>query len=525
MIVKFFNRGKGRGSGAIDYLLGKNRDRPQAKLLRGHPDETAAIIDGSLYAKKYTSGVLSFEESNITETMKRQIMDSFEECLFAGLDPNQYNCLWVEHRDKGRLELNFVIPNIELLSGKRLQPYFHAADHKRVDAWRTIQNLQYGLSDPDDPAKRRNLTYAKDLPKSAQEAQQAITDGLMSLIQAGAIHDRTDIIRTLENAGFKISRTTAHSISLENPEQGKRNIRLKGALYEENFRFGADFSAELRARSENHRATNQARLERATNSYSVGIEKKRAEHNRRYPNARATNEHLDSQILPYEFDFSSDWVSSAVGSEFLFGQNLVSNSQGISIHDPREPKIGGFNAQSQDIEMANVFSTEWQEISLRSSTPRFGKNENQGFELSNNFSTSTNSGQQQVTGEHDDRDRNRVIERIGELARQRTQNCRVFTSIAGESETVGERKSRIERANRTIQHCSERTKRNVAELERTVRAEQDFAAKAEQYFERFIQFIEKLKAIVIMKRFWAQSNNAKPTNPSRPNRSLGDMEM
>lgn len=27
-----------------------------------NPDETAAIIDGSPYAKKYTSGVLSFEE-------------------------------------------------------------------------------------------------------------------------------------------------------------------------------------------------------------------------------------------------------------------------------------------------------------------------------------------------------------------------------------------------------------------------------------------------------------------------------
>ncbi|WP_434221106.1 hypothetical protein, partial [Klebsiella pneumoniae] len=42
-------------------------------------------------------------------------------------DRDQYACLWVEHRDKGRLELNFVIPNIELQSGKRLQPYFDRA--------------------------------------------------------------------------------------------------------------------------------------------------------------------------------------------------------------------------------------------------------------------------------------------------------------------------------------------------------------------------------------------------------------
>ncbi|WP_460182066.1 hypothetical protein, partial [Escherichia coli] len=37
-------------------------------------------------------------------------------------EKNQYSILWVEHQDKGRLELNFVIPNMELQTGKRLQP-------------------------------------------------------------------------------------------------------------------------------------------------------------------------------------------------------------------------------------------------------------------------------------------------------------------------------------------------------------------------------------------------------------------
>ncbi|MGK3325838.1 hypothetical protein ACSLPB_29600, partial [Escherichia coli] len=46
----------------------------------------------------------------------------FSACL-PGLEKNQYSILWVEHQDKGRLELNFVIPNMELQTGKRLQPY------------------------------------------------------------------------------------------------------------------------------------------------------------------------------------------------------------------------------------------------------------------------------------------------------------------------------------------------------------------------------------------------------------------
>lgn len=81
MIVQFFNRGKGGGSGPIDYLLGKDRDRGEAKLLRGDPEETAALIDSSDYAKKYTAGCLSFEESNIPAEQKRALMDSFEECI------------------------------------------------------------------------------------------------------------------------------------------------------------------------------------------------------------------------------------------------------------------------------------------------------------------------------------------------------------------------------------------------------------------------------------------------------------
>ncbi len=124
MIVKFHARGSGRGSGPVDYLLGKDRVRDGATLDRGDPDVIQDLIDSSLYAKKYTSGVLSFEESDLDRVTKDKIMSSFEKALLPGLDADQYSCLWVEHRDKGRLELNFVVPNIELLSGKKVTALF-----------------------------------------------------------------------------------------------------------------------------------------------------------------------------------------------------------------------------------------------------------------------------------------------------------------------------------------------------------------------------------------------------------------
>jgi len=165
----------------VDYLLGRNRDRDGAELLRGDADQTEALIDASQYAKRYTSGVLSFQEADIPEADKRAIMDSFERALLPGLDGDQYDCLWVEHRDKGRLELNFVVPNVELTSGKRLQPYYDRADRPRIDAWKTVTNSRYDLHDPNDPANQRALTYPSNLPRDRLQAQRQITDGLLAL--------------------------------------------------------------------------------------------------------------------------------------------------------------------------------------------------------------------------------------------------------------------------------------------------------------------------------------------------------
>ncbi|MCY4991279.1 relaxase/mobilization nuclease domain-containing protein, partial [Salmonella enterica subsp. enterica serovar 1,4,[5],12:i:-] len=92
--------------------------------LRGDPERVKTLIDTCDFARTYTSGVLSFEEKDLPDVDKQQLMDELEQTLLPGLDKDQYSILWVEHQDKGRLELNFVIPNIELQSGQRLPPYY-----------------------------------------------------------------------------------------------------------------------------------------------------------------------------------------------------------------------------------------------------------------------------------------------------------------------------------------------------------------------------------------------------------------
>ncbi|EEC9332483.1 nuclease, partial [Escherichia coli] len=55
MIVKFHARGKGGGSGPVDYLLGRERNREGATVLQGNPEEVRELIDATPFAKKYTS--------------------------------------------------------------------------------------------------------------------------------------------------------------------------------------------------------------------------------------------------------------------------------------------------------------------------------------------------------------------------------------------------------------------------------------------------------------------------------------
>lgn len=297
MIVKFFAKsGKGGSSGVLDYMLGKDRDREDAKVIRGDADISAALIDQSLFERKYTSGCLSFEEEDIDQEIKDDLMETFEETLMAGLEKNQYNVLWIEHRDKGRLELNFVIPNVELTQGKRLQPFYSRADKPVVNTWKDMKNIEHGLSDPNDPIKKQMLTTPSDLPRGVKEAREQITSGLLHLAKEGEIKSRADVLKTLINAGFEVSRETNTSISIKNPTGG-RNIRLKGYLYERDFRLGKELQREIEGASGTYRERSAERYKDAERQYQEGLERKRDYNQARHSGILPEAQKSDSRHL------------------------------------------------------------------------------------------------------------------------------------------------------------------------------------------------------------------------------------
>ena len=296
MIVKFFRHGTGGGSAVFDYLLGKDGDRPDAEILRGDVAQQKLLIDSLDFKRQYTSGCLSFEEApdHLTLKQKNDIMDSFEETITAGLDADRVSFAWIEHRDKGRLELNFVIANVDLEHGRLFQPYIHSQDKTRVNAWKDLQNIYYDLSDPNDPIRKRLMAQRDNLPRATKEAREAITEGLESMVANGLITNRHEIIKTLQDVGFEIARETDKAISIKNPSGG-RNIRLTGGLYERNFKFSPELQETIERDSSAYRDNVTGRLSEATRVLYEELDRKRDYHQARHGDPRRQAYQVETQ--------------------------------------------------------------------------------------------------------------------------------------------------------------------------------------------------------------------------------------
>lgn len=233
MVVKFFSNKKGGSVKALDYLLNHREKDGTARVLIGDEQLTRNIINSISFKHKVCVGCLSFEEENIDEDLKYKIMSDFEKHLLPSLESDQYNILWVEHTDKNRLELNFVIPKIELTRKIALNPFYHKQDLSRVDVWQNLTNLTYGFSDPKDPAKERTLQGASK-KISLQKDYEKLDETLHDLVKNGQIKNRDQMIELLNENQILVNRVGSDYISLKLPDS-KKARRYKGGIYSEEF--------------------------------------------------------------------------------------------------------------------------------------------------------------------------------------------------------------------------------------------------------------------------------------------------
>ena len=477
MIVKFLgNKGGGSAGATIDYLLGEDRNRFGAVLLSGDPDLTQRLADNLDFQNRYTVGVLSFEEANLEEQQKQKIMQSFEETLLAGLDRDQYDITWIEHTDKERLELNFVIPNVELSTGKRLQPYFDQADRPLVENWKQVTNFNYGLSDPHAPDKAQAIKTlnSQNLPENIKEIKQQIGTAIAEQISNGNIQNRQDVVNTLENAGFEITRQTERSISIKNPD-GKRNIRLEGVIYE-NRQFDKQFAEEHSRAGQDYQRTSRERYETALGKLHSLVESKQ-QRNREHFAVKPTDHQRPTTEHQKRFAFEYSHGSS-------FGRTDYATS-----HISSDKSMVGLSDQEQESRISRDQPQNRSNATRKTDITQSENSRNRGQEIYLNHSE-----EQQKSGsirEHQRPESNENRE-IGNQHDQRLYESlqRHLELVRNAIERAKRNKSKTDRADRSL----ERSESSIESAERGIEQSKSTIKQSEQQITRAEQRInEKMK--------------------------------
>ncbi|MFP6145348.1 relaxase/mobilization nuclease domain-containing protein [Helicobacter pylori] len=291
MLVKFWgiNQGGGDGDGSVNYLLNKRVEQGTAKVLKGDANLTKSLLLSLTQKHKACVGCLSFEESNIDKSLKYELMESFENALLTQEMQGRYNILWVEHTDKGRLELNFVIPRIDLITQKAFTPYYHSADITRIDIWKDYINLKHVFTNPKDLEKQHNMQchntktpQGKELLATYEKLDKLIQDNLGKLFNS-----RDDIINFLKDNQCEVTRQGKDYISVKLPNELKTK-RLKGFYYHETFRSITDIREQISEVRQRESQREYPNSQRANNNHAELLRElenklhERIEHKQRY---------------------------------------------------------------------------------------------------------------------------------------------------------------------------------------------------------------------------------------------------
>ncbi len=311
MIMTVFPHGTGEGDKPTRYLVrpdypGRKDEPPE--VLRGDVGMTRALIDSITRKWKYTAGALSWHpDDKVSPEKEEEVMDAFEQVAFAGLEPDQRNILWVRHLHAGHHELHFVIPRMELSSGKA----FNACPpgwEEDFAPFRDLFNHREQWARPDDPAREREkLPDKADLFKARMErwgkavresesdrAKEAIHAYIKEKVGQGLVSDRAGVLAALKEAGLSINRAGKDYISVKDPESGKK-LRLKGAFYREGW---TPRKAEPDESEEEKQEKTRKIIVRLENDLERVLEKRGNYNKKRYPPRWMHIEQQHRLVLP-----------------------------------------------------------------------------------------------------------------------------------------------------------------------------------------------------------------------------------
>ncbi|MHA6266484.1 relaxase/mobilization nuclease domain-containing protein [Aliiroseovarius sp. CAU 1755] len=322
MMIRFFKHGDGSGRSAIDYLVANevpayddNRNRipdqvevrtPLPEVLRGDAGQTVDLIDSNYRKWRYTSGVIAFAaEDEPTPADIEAVMHGFEQAAFAGLESDQYDCLWVRHSHKGNTELHFIVPRVELYDGEafniappRSEYYFNA--------FRDYWNCLKGWACPDDPDRRRMLKPVFER-KDRSEIRDAIREHIVTKIESGQVRNHQDVLAALsdlQEAGLEIKPPRPSKKAQTKPATKivvrrigsvgtQETYRLEDRIFHEDWTadeyFASEHQRENRARNRSLRKPDRRGAEELRRKLEVAIGRRANINRKRYEKCRRSH--------------------------------------------------------------------------------------------------------------------------------------------------------------------------------------------------------------------------------------------
>lgn len=321
MICKFFNTGKSKSSASkqINYLINERVENGTAKVVVGNTDLTLKIINEIDNVWKFNAGVMSFEE-HINTKQRDEIIAKFRETFFPGLKENQYNLLIVEHKDKDRSELHFVIPRIELTTQKAYNAFFHTRDFKKKDLFQDYINAKYNLTSPFQEEKQE--IFKINTSKDKDEIKVFVDQFIKDKVEQGTITNAAELKIALMELGFTISRHGKDYIGLEIED---KKLRMKGAVYGKNFRGLEEVAEQQKIIQSKHIPTNDREFKKLEQRLNETINYQAKTNREKYARSRGIHSVINS--LKHSDIQSNEQVASTREDEIPNRTGQISNSR------------------------------------------------------------------------------------------------------------------------------------------------------------------------------------------------------
>ena len=125
-------------------------------MLRGDPEQVAAVADSLAFEHKYRSAVITWApEDRPTDAQIEAVLDELEQTAWAGLEPDRYVWSAVEHREQGGgVHVHVLTARCDLETGKSLN-IAPPGWQNTFDPLRDALNHEHGWCQPDDPTRAR----------------------------------------------------------------------------------------------------------------------------------------------------------------------------------------------------------------------------------------------------------------------------------------------------------------------------------------------------------------------------------